>query len=456
VHVTSASGTNLLPGTETVAGAAVITGAEQTVTTIVAGGYAEQTVGLDERLYVTAAVRADGASAFGRAFRTAVYPKASVSWLAVQGGEGPLSTFRLRTAYGASGVMPDATAAMARMTLAPAIVDGVATTGAVMGAIGNPDLRPERQAELEAGVDLELLGGRLRAEGTFYDRLSHDALVNRPLPAEVGVASRQENIGSVRNRGVEGLVAATLVHRAALRWDVEASGSVNRNRVERLAADVPFVGNVFTRSEVGYPVFSRFELPILGFADADGDGIIEAGEVQVGDTRVFLGQPTPPRQVTLSSALALLDGRVRVSTQLDYRGGHVLFNGFESGRCNAGISNCRAANDPTVPLADQAAAVARNLPAPFQTLAGYMEDASFLRWRELTLGYTAPERVARMLRVRGASVTLTGRNLALLTGYRGADPEVGNPASATRQEGAAEGSSYPPARYWLLRLRLDF
>jgi TonB-linked SusC/RagA family outer membrane protein len=454
---TTASGTNLLPGASTAAGAAVVTGSEQTVETVVAGTYAEQTFGFDDRLFLTGALRIDGGSAFGRDFRTAIYPKASASWLALGHGAGLLTTLRLRAAFGASGVMPNATAAVPQMTLSPAIVDNTATTGAIVRTIGNPDLRPERQAEFEVGVDGDVLDGRLRFEATYYDRWSRDALVNRPLPAELGVTVRQENIGSVRNRGLEGLVAATIIKTAAVQWDTDLNGSMNRNRLERLSADLPFIGNVFVRNQVGYPLFSFFDLPIIGYDDANGNRIIESSEVRVGDARVFLGTPMPTRQIMLSSALTLFTGRLRVSTLFDHRGGNVLFNTYESAGCNAGIANCRAANDPTASYDRQAAAVARNNPAPFQTLAGYLEDASFTRWRELSLTYAMPQQAAAFTRTRRVGVTLAGRNLHLFTRYTGADPEVSTLLGATAQpEGAADGSSYPPSRYWLLRVDVGF
>jgi TonB-linked SusC/RagA family outer membrane protein len=454
-QVTGVSGTNLTPGSETVTGAAVIAGQEQNIESVIAGGYAEQMLGWDDRLFLTGALRADGGSAFGQDFRTAFYPKASVSWIAVNQRSGWLNSVRLRAAYGASGVQPAATASLPLITVAPAFVDGAAATGARLGAIGNPGLKPERQTEFESGADVEFAAGRVRLEATYYNRLSHDALINRPLSSEFGIATRQENIGSVRNRGVEGLLSLTPIENAAVTWSVNFNGSVNHNLLEKIGEGVSFIGpNPLSRSREGYPLVSRFARPILGFADANGNGIIEANEVTVGDTVVYLGPSLPPRQLTATSALTLLGDRLRVSVQFDYRGGNKIANYTSLSRCSLFIGDCRAVNDVRAPLADQAAAVAENSASLGNTYFGYVEDASFTRWRELAVTYSLPASLAHRLNAQSASMTLTGRNLHLFTSYTGLDPEVNDTVGLV--EGYGGNPTTPPSRYWLLRVNLAF
>lgn len=452
-QITGASGTNLSPGSETVTGAAVITGEEQTTATVVAGSYAEQTFGVRERLFVTGALRADGGSAFGRQFHTATYPKASASWIAMDRRPGWLNTARVRLAYGASGVQPASTASLPLITVAPAFVEGAAATGARLAAIGNPELKPERQTELETGVDLDLLHDRVRVEATYYNRLSRDALINRPLASEFGIASRQENIGSVRNRGVEGMLSATMVDNATTSWNVTLTGSVNHNLLEQIGPGITFIGNnPSIRSRQGYPLVSQFAQPIVGYADTNGNGIIEDSEITVGDTLVFIGPTSAPRQVTASSALTLMGGRIRLSTQFDHRGGAWITNFAELNRCSLFLSNCRAVNDPTASFADQANAVAANSVRLGRTRWGFTEDASFTRWRELAMTVAMPDAVARRLGAQSANVTLTGRNLRLFTRFTGVDPESNDAAGLS--EGYGGNPTPPPARYWLLRVNL--
>lgn len=448
---TVATGRNLVPGAETVTSAAIQTTSEQNIESIVAGGYIEQTFGLDQRLYVTGALRADGGSSFGRDFHTALYPKGSLSWLVADQRTGILNSLRLRVAYGASGVQPGSTDALTLVTYGPVVMNGGTVTGARDSTLGNPKLKPERQAELETGFDAELAASRVRLELTYYNRRSSDALVNQPLPPDLGVGFREENIGSVRNRGVEGALSVTLADGSAATWDVSLNGSVNHNELERLGQDVVTIGtNPLAQNRVGRPLFSRFDRPILGYQDANGNGIIEPSEVTVGDTAVYLGPSSPTRQLTLGSTLALLGGKVRIATQFDYRGGQTVFNSNESSRCL--LANCRALNDPSASLSDQARAVALTR---YGTQAGYIQNGSFVRWREFSVTYTLPNAAARAIRAHGAGLTLTGRNLHLFKRYVGVDPEA-NGLTQFFPEGYLDGQTAPPARYWIVRLNLGF
>lgn len=452
---TTATATGLPPGSETVTGAASSLGAEFERESIVAGAYIEQTFGLNDRLFFTGAIRADGSSSFGDRFDAAAYPKAGVSWLASQEPFFPdlpgLDNLRLRAAWGASGVQPGSTDALALASLFTSLVDGANTNGAALQAIGNPDLKPERSTEIEAGLDAELFGNRLNIEATYYNKLSTDALIDRPLPVSVGVTSRRENIGEVRNRGWEALVSARLVESPLLSWDVMFSGSINHNQLEELDLNATFVGaNRASRNREGFPLWSRWDFPILGFDDANGNGIIEPAEVQVGDTVAFMGDANPPRQFTLSTALGLFGERLTVSSLFERRSGHVGMNFSELNACAFFVA-CRAVNDPTAPLWEQARAVAFNKAG---TWAGYMEDASFTRWRELAITYRVPEAFAARFGARSMSVTLSGRNLRLWTNYTSPDPEVNSVAGSLIIQGNSDNPTAPQTRYWMLRVNV--
>lgn len=449
---TMVTATNLPIGSETVTGAAVTTGQEQNVQSVVAGAYLEQEAALDNRLFLTLAMRADGAASFGRDFRTAFYPKASASWLVAGGGSGVLSTLRLRAAYGVSGVQPASTAALALVSVFPVLVDGVVASGGALSAIGNPNLQPERQSELEGGVDAALFGERIRIELTGYSKLSRDALINRPLPTSLGYGSRLENVGAVSNRGIEWMVSARAVERPIVSWDVALNGSANRNRLERMGAPIPYIGTRFYRSQEGHPLFGLWEIPITGFADANGDGVIQASEVQVGDSAVFLGSSVPTRQLTATTTLSLWN-RARVSTQLDYRGGFWQVDNDEGGRCSA-LLDCRAVNDPSTPLDQQAAAVAVTSTALGRTSFGYARDASFVRWRELSVSVDLPARVASMTRASRGTLVLAGRNLRLFGSHTALDPETNG--SLNLAEGFINSTTAPPARSLIVRLNLGF
>lgn len=167
---------------------------------------------------------------------------------------------------------------------------------------------------------------------------------------------------------------------------------------------------------------------------------------------VFIGPTSAPRQAALGTSVTLLNGRLRLSAQIDRRSGSFITNYAEVNRCSLFLGNCRAVNDPASSLADQANAVAFNSTRLGNTLFGYIQEASFTRWRELAATLDLPTRLARQVGAQSASLTITGRNLGLFTKYQGLDPETNG--SAGLVEGYGGNPTPPPARYWLLRVNL--
>jgi TonB-linked SusC/RagA family outer membrane protein len=432
---------------------------ETTSETITLGGYVEQQFGWNDRLFVTGGLRGDDNSSFGRDFDFVVYPKASVSWLLSQepffGTSSWLSELRLRGAIGASGVQPVDTAA-ARFFSPVAISKNAADqNGVTLNNLGNSGLKPERSREIELGFDAAFFASRIGFEFTFYDKLTNDALVLVPVAPSVGATSaRFQNLGSVRNSGIEIGINADVLQGRKVAWDLALSGSYNRDNLRTLGPGVSPILLNDQRFVPNYPLGGYWAPPIESFEDANGDGIISVSEVVVGDTAVFVGRSQPNKLFTLSSGLSLFDNRIRIVGLLDYRGGHKLQNLTDDFRCASPAGfNCRALYDRTVSLKDQATVAARTFSGT-ATVFGFLEDAEFLKLRELSITFFAPDRWARLFRAQGMSLTLTGRNLATWTSYSGPDPEV-------NQEGQANFATLdfltqPPVRYYTARVNLAF
>src|SRR5690606_29959073 len=210
----------------TVSGGSVRDGGESFVENITAGVYFQQQVGWRNRVFLTAAVRADANSAFGESFKAAYYPKLSGTWVM---HEEPfwnidwVSQFRLRSAWGAAGQQP-ATFAAAR--LYDPVVGYQDEPALTPSAYGNPQLKPERGEELELGFDASMLDGRLTFEYTRYQRAVKDAIVNRPLPPSSGFTGSQiVNIGLLNASGNELGMTARLVDREKFGWELSTQYS---------------------------------------------------------------------------------------------------------------------------------------------------------------------------------------------------------------------------------------
>jgi TonB-linked SusC/RagA family outer membrane protein len=446
----------LAPGAETVTAGSIFGASEQTVVTKTLGAFVEEQVGFRDRLFVTAAVRSDQNSAFGTNFQRVYYPKFGVSWLLSEESFFPriplVDQLRLRLSMGASGVQPGPNDAERYYTPALFNRDNSDNSGLSALGVGNVDLKPERATELETGFDARFFGGRVSTELTYYNKVRRDALIPRVLPPSsgTGVSVRNENIGLVRNAGVEALVNAQLVDLARLAWSVTLNGSINHNRLVTLGDVPPIVGSI-TRAQEGYPLFGWWERRIGNVRDANGDGIIALGEFTVDDSATFIGASAPTRELAMTNNFDFFNRMLRLGALFEYRGGHYLLNDTERIRCQV-RSNCRGLTDRSASLDDQARVVAVR-EHPSQTEAGFIEPANFVRWRELSLTFAPSGNLARLLRAQSASLTIAARNLKKWTNYSGIDPE-----SDYNQFGnlPLDFQTSPAPSYFTLRLNLGF
>ena len=429
------------------------------------GGYGEEQLSLADRLFLTGALRIDAGSGFGGAYSVAVYPKASVSWLALN--QGP-TTVRVRGVFGESGVQPMNGAALQLYSPTTAAIGsgGSPVSVSTLTWPGNPNLQPERSAEFEGGVDVGGWGNRVSLELTGYSKTTHDALVNVNLGTDLGFYTYQENIGEVRNTGVEGSVTVGVVQTRSTTWEVAVNASVNHNVLVSLAPGITAQTvsgyAVQYRQAVGYPLYGLWAPPVT-YIDANHDGIIESSEVILGDSDEYVGPSLPTQEVAVSTHLGLWRGAVTIGGLVDYRGGYKIAN--EAVYDADLVGNTQGTNSPTAPLWLQARAVAAGAGTnPFTALS--VEDGSFVRVREVSVTYTIPRSLIRALRVQNLSVTGAVRNLALWTRYTGADPEVSNTLGYNVQAAPTTGGevvnndvradlgAVPLARYWVVRLNV--
>ena len=393
------------------------------VVTSTVGLLLQQQIAWHDRLFVTAALRRDATTRFNVDDPAAVYPSLGVSWRGPVPSRGfPLSAWRLRAAYGAAG--REAT------------------------VVGH---QPERSRELEAGADAELLTGRVTFSGTIYSKRTSNVVSVFVLPGSAGGGLDVFDASAVSNKGVELSLSARVIERPDVAWSVGLAAWGNRNRVV-MSALTPYLvlaggGGLFQAAQDGLPLGSYIGNAIIRYADVNGDGLVSPTEVQVAAERGFLGTPFPTQGASLSSALTLRR-RIRIAGLLEYRGGNSQLNGTEQVRCSSGT--CRASSDPSTPLADQVPLAAWQVGTP----AGWVESATFLKRRELSVAFTAPTTWAGRLGAANMTLTLAGRNLLTLTRYKGLDPEV----NAHGTEGAAFEDLFtqPLPRYWTARLDLTF
>jgi len=449
-----ASGRKVVAGTSGVGGVVVPTVGDTTAPFVTLGGYIEEQVGVRERLFFTAAVRADKNSSFGTNFSNILYPKLSGSWVISEEPFFPrmgwLSSLRLRAAWGKSGRAPGTLDAVHFFNPVAVAANGTDVPGITIGGAGNANLKPEQTREFETGFDADFIQQRFHLEATYYNKDSKDGLIAVQLAPSIGESfTRFDNLGEVSNKGYELLLTAQLLNRPDLQVDVTASAWGNKNRVlktDSIGTPIIFgLGGSTQRHQVGYPAGGYWGTPYT-FADTSGDGLIKPQEITFGSADTFQGSSVPTHGASLSTEVNFLK-HFRVFGQFDGRWGNKLDNSTESFRCIFGI--CRAARVPGSSLADQAAAIT----AP-SVETGFFQDGGFIKLREVSLTYFAPAEWASKFGASSLSFTATGRNLVTWTNYRGPDPEVNDIGQFNFS--VADFLTQPPVRQFLARVNVTF
>jgi len=303
---------------------------------------------------------------------------------------------------------------------------------------------------MEFGFDAGVWNDRLNVQLTYYNKTTHDLLVQRPLAVSIGGSdTRFENIGEMSNRGWEGQLQGTFVKTDPVTFELMVGGSYNDNKLVKLGEGIAPIQFNSARQQhrSGYPAGGWWQRPYT-YDDANKDGMIARAEVRLADTAVYLGNPLPKTELQFQPALTLFKN-VRVQALLSRRAGYKTLNNTDRFRC-AFAQNCLAINDPSSPIADQAAAIA----ALLTTDAGYIQDASFTRLREVSVTFNAPKQWATMARSNALSLTLAGRNLATWTNYKGLDPEV--TSTPNQNFSTSDFLTLPPVRYFTARVNLAF
>lgn len=457
---TGATGENLPPGATTVTAAAIRNATQAFDYSRTLGYYIEEQLSVRDRFFLTLAMRRDAASAFGAESRGVYYPKIGASWLISDEGFFPrynwLQSLRLRSTYGASGQLPGPTDALRFYTPFPAtLTGGVDAPSVTLSALGNSNLKPEFGAEVESGFDATLFSGRTNLVFTYYRKETRDALVQRNIaPSVAGIQSRFENIGNVRNSGLELEFTQKLIDRKNIYAELFINGSTNANELLTLGEGVSPIltgagSRITMRQQPGYPLYGMWGRTYT-YNDANGDGILGTNEITFSDSATYQGPSFPTREFVVSPTIELLDRKLRLSAQIDRKWGMLKFNNTLRHRCQGGNS-CRGRMDPTAPLEMQAANIAAT---PNGIFTGFFEDGSFTRLREIAVSYQLPAGFAKNLRAQRANLILTGRNLAVWTPFTGLDPETTQ--SNTDNRGNEEFFSTPPMRQWTVRLNLNF
>jgi TonB-linked SusC/RagA family outer membrane protein len=447
------------------------------------GIFGRQELAFADKLFLSGSLRGDNNSGLltdqeGLAW----YPSFNGSWLISREGFmqrlGFLSQLRLRTGWGQAGLRPgfgDADTFFGARAVQQA---GAEVPALILTRTGNAALKIERTTEFEGGFDAGFFDDRISTEFTAFRRRSEDALISRNLAPSAGLSgSVFQNLGRIKNWGTEFGLNANVLDVSNFRLDARLTTTTLHNRIEELGAGIaPITLNRGTQAHrEGFPTGAYFARP-LKWNDADGNGLLSRAEVTVDTSRflivpsltagklldtvatAYLGPVLPTSTRGISFDVTLFRN-ISISTLFEHRGGNKQLNYTEYFRCqtanaNPFYSQCAGLANPKASLEAQAAAIGATTAALGSTAYGYVEDASFTKWRELSVRFGLPESMARSIRgIRGATVSLSGRNLKTWTKYTGLDPEI-NESGGGANFTQGEFNTQPPVRTFTLRFDL--
>ncbi len=446
-------GRGFAPFIETVNGASTpIPGVDERSEISVSGLYVQQNFKFKNQLFLTGAVRRDGSSVFGANQRNQTYAKASASYIISStefwnslGLSKAFDLFKVRVAYGESGNLTGIGAYSRFNSYSSNSFLGRSALNSST-TLANENVKPERQAEVEYGMDLGMFNNRVGLTVNVYNKKVTDLLINRQLAPTNGFASLLDNFGSLENKGYEIMLSLTPVQTKDLKWEMTTIYNHNENKAIKIGQALTLFS-----TNAGAPVAIVEGQPIgvfYGTYFARGtDGAITTNAAGIplaatGVTRKVIGNPNPDYTASLVNEVSYKKWNFRA--QLDAVQGVDVFNA--DFRTRQGVGNGKVAE------AEQRGLLPRGYVSGIYAIEEWrVDDGSFIKLRELSLSYN----VGKVKFINNLSINFSGRNLISWDNYKGYDPEVNSGGQSTLLRGIDFGAT-PIPRTFSFGIKADF
>jgi TonB-linked SusC/RagA family outer membrane protein len=455
-------GRGMAPFVQTVGGAStIIAGADERSEFSISGFYAQQNFRYKNFLFLTGAIRVDGSSVFGKDQRNFTYPKVSLSYVISEQDFWQKMSFhkvwnyaKLRFAYGESGNMTGILAYSRFNTYSSnSFLSRTSLTSS--GTLANTAVKPERQKELEFGIELGFLNNRINLVANIYNKKVQDLLINRLIAPTTGFGSLLDNFGSLENKGFELMLTGTPVQTKDMSWVITGIYNHNRNKAVKTGQGLTLIS-----TNQGAPVAIIEGQPIGVFygayfaLDASGNWVKNASGFPMGErgiqtgpltytvtrdanglpvttnplVRTIIGDPNPDWTGSLVNEFTYKKASLRI--QLDAVQGNEVFNA--DWRTRQGVGNGKEAEK------EQTGVYPRGYINSFYGSVEQwrIDDGSFVKLREISLGYS----FGKVKMFKDITASVSGRNLISWDNYKGYDPEVNAGGQSTILRGIDFGS----------------
>lgn len=468
--------------------------------------------GYDNRYLLTASYRVDGSSKFGSKHKYGYFPAFSVAWRVSEEAflkeSDHISNLKLRVGWGQTGNQDIGMYQyLERLQKANYSYDGRIVTGVSPSNLGNPNLKWEGTSQIDLGLDLGLFDNRISMTVDYYDKHTKDLLLDMPLSLVSGFPSVFANIGAVRNSGLEFGINIVNVNTKDFKWSSDFNISFNKNKIEKLVnvgqdifvnaaynSTVPVVyvlregesvgsmfGYVWDKNDplyqiddftwqeesnpdiahedriyslkdgIAYLAGSSVKPGDLKYQDTNPDGVINS------DDRQIIGHGSPKHFGGFVNTLEYKNFDFRVGLQWNY--GNEIYNAnkFEYQRPNIGKNQHRSILDAWTPENTNTIQPSLNgfgavLPSSF-----VIEDGSYLRINNLTVGYELPKKLLRGMNLQKVRFYVSGLNLYTFTNYSGFTPDVSVSGGVSKSLlPSLDYSSYPQTRTFMAGMSVTF
>ena len=457
-----------------------------------ASTFARLNYGFDNRYLLTATVRRDGSSRFGPDKRYGVFPSASLAWRVSQESflknSTTLNDLKFRVSYGLTGNQNIGNFEfITRAASTPYVYGNTVVVGNSASNIGNPSLQWEANKQLDIGMDFALFKSRISGTIDYYDKKSENLLIQNPIPLTAGVPNAPiVNIGSVRNSGVEFAIFSRNLT-GNFKWSTDFNIAYNKNEVLDIGSNsagepleipgqnIP-LSNVPTNLTVAGRPVGAFNMYVydgiwqLGeeaeaatwfnavpgdpkYKDLNNNGLLDAGD------RAFVGNPHPKFIGGMDNTFAYKN--LSLSVFMNFASGNKLYNTARNlfSRGVPFVQNFAEAADFWTPDNPDATAPRPSQGGTTTTLATlastrFLEDASFLRVKNVSLTYDLPGKIFETSFISSAQFTLSATNLLTFTKYTGLDPEASSRESLL--SAGIDYTPYPNTKQYNLGVKLGF
>lgn len=437
----------------------------------------------EDRYLLTATIRRDGSSRFGKKHRWGTFPSVSVAWRASQEKWFPkndyINDLKVRAGYGVTGSQASvgnySYLASYNTSVYPFGISSGNQTTLVSSTLANPYIHWEEVAQTNIGFDASLFNSRVMFSFDAYLKETRDMLVKASIPITSGfedTTTTYTNAGKVRNQGIE-MSLHTINLTGELGWETNVTATYNKNKIKDLNSDVPYYINQINNS---YVTMLAKDYPINVFYGYVTDGIFqnqsevnthavqpgaEPGDIRFRDLnndgvindsdRTVIGNPNPSWLFSMNNSLSYKG--FELSVFLQGIAGNKIYNAN-----NIDNTGMAAAYNQTTDVLKrwQGEGTSNSMPRavfgdPNQNTRvsdRFVENGSYLRLKNITLSYTFPKQWLQKAQIENARLSLSCENVATITGYSGFDPEVGI--------NGIDQNRYPISRTFSLGLNFNF